>query len=138
MGDWYTIGLALGLALGCGVILSGVLATSAAGIAAAALLGAAAGVGLGAAIGDTGELLAGAAGGLLGAAAAAAVVLGARRRGGTRLGVAAYVGAAGVLLALLALVPVAGYVEAVAAPLLAVRMRTRQAARYAGLRTLAK
>jgi hypothetical protein len=39
---------------------------------------------------------------------------------------------------LLALIPAVGYVEAVAIPLLAARMRGRQAARFAGLRTLAK
>ena len=35
-------------------------------------------------------------------------------------------------------VPVAGYVEAVVLPFLAVRLRRTQAERYAGLRTLAK
>ena len=43
-----------------------------------------------------------------------------------------------MLVLLLAFVPVAGYVAVVALPLLALRMRGRQAARYAGLRTLAK
>jgi predicted PurR-regulated permease PerM len=47
-------------------------------------------------------------------------------------------GALGILVSLLALVPLAGYVLAVALPVLAVRMRGRQAARFAGLRTLAK
>ena len=59
-------------------------------------------------------------------------------RGATRFGVGAYMGALGVLVCLVAFVPVAGYVLAVALPLLAVRMRGRQAARFAGLRTLAK
>jgi hypothetical protein len=47
-------------------------------------------------------------------------------------------GALGVLICLLALVPLVGYVLAVALPILAARMRGRQAARFAGLRTLAK
>ena len=138
MGAWYTIGVTLGLALGIGVIVAGLLAVNAAGIGAAALIGAAAGVGLGIVIGDTPELVAGTLGGILGAASAAVVVRGAMRRGATRLGVAAYIGALGLLVMLVALVPIAGYVEAVVLPALAARMRGRQAARYAGLRTLAK
>jgi hypothetical protein len=43
-----------------------------------------------------------------------------------------------VLICLVALVPVAGYLATVVFPVLAARMRGRQAARFAGLRTLAK
>jgi predicted PurR-regulated permease PerM len=60
------------------------------------------------------------------------------RRGATRIGVAAYVGVVGLLVGLVGLVPLAGYVLAVVLPLLAARMRGREAARFAGLRTLAK
>ena len=67
-----------------------------------------------------------------------AVVIGATRRGATRLGLAAFVGLAGALVALLSLIPLVGYLAAVALPVLAARMRGRQAARFAGLRTLAK
>ena len=77
-------------------------------------------------------------GGVLGALAAAAVVVGALRRGATRFGVGAYMGAVGVLVCLIALIPIAGYALAVALPALAARLRGRQAARFAGLRTLAK
>jgi len=66
------------------------------------------------------------------------LVLGAIRRGGTKGGTAFLVAAAGVVVAVLALVPVVGYVEAVAVPLLAARIRRRRPERYAGLRTLAK
>jgi hypothetical protein len=45
---------------------------------------------------------------------------------------------AGVLLILLAAVPIVGYAELVAIPLLALRMRVREPERHAGLRTLAK
>jgi hypothetical protein len=65
-------------------------------------------------------------------------VLGASRRGGTRGGIALLVAAAGIAIALLALVPALGYVQAVAVPALAVRLRRRFPERYAGLRTLAK
>jgi hypothetical protein len=101
-------------------------------------VGAILGGAIGLLIGETPETIAGAVGGVLGALSAAAVVVGALRRGATRFGVGAYVGAVGILVCLLALVPLAGYVLAVALPLLATRMRGRQAARFAGLRTLAK
>jgi hypothetical protein len=138
MGPWYTIGLCLGLGLGIGVAFVGILGSNVLGVGVGALVGAVAGAALGFAIGDTAEVVAGGIGGFLGAIAAAAVVHGALRRGGTRLGIAAYVGVLGLLICLLALIPVVGYVEAVAIPLLAARMRGRGAARFAGLRTLAK
>jgi hypothetical protein len=138
MGDWYTIGLCLGLGLGVGVILSGLLGVNAVGAGVAALVGAAAGAAIGYAIGDTEEIVAGAVGGLLGAVSAAIVVRGAFRRGATRMGLAAYLGAVGLLVFLLALVPIVGYLVTVALPVLAARMRGREAARFAGLRTLAK
>jgi hypothetical protein len=108
------------------------------GLGVGALVAAAAGAAAGVAIGDTAEVVAGGVGGFLGALASAAVVHGALRRGGTRLGIAAYVGVLGLLICLLALIPAVGYVEAVAIPLMAARMRGREAARFAGLRTLAK
>ncbi len=138
MGSWYTIGLCLGLGLGIGAALVGILGSNMLGVGVAALAAAAAGAGVGIAIGGAAETIAGGVGGFLGALAAAAVVHGALRRGGTRIGIAAYVGVLGLLICLLALIPLVGYVEAVAIPLLAARMRGRQAARFAGLRTLAK
>lgn len=138
VGDWYTVGVALGVSLGLGAILAGLLAANTAGVGVAVLLGTAVGIAVGIVAGDTAELVAGALGGFLGALSAAAVVRGAMRRGATRLGVATYVGAVGVLVVLLAFVPFAGYAMAVALPLLAARLRGREAARYAGLRTLAK
>lgn len=138
MGGWYTIGLCLGLGLGIGVILCGLLGVNGVGVGIATLLAVAAGAAVGIGVGDLTETIAGGVGGLLGALAAATVVRGAIRRGATRMGIAAYVGMAGVLVCLLALIPAVGYVVVVLLPLLAVRMRGRQAARYAGLRTLAK
>jgi hypothetical protein len=138
VGSWYTIGLCLGLGLGVAVAVTGILGSNVLGIGAAAVVGAVVGGAIGLLIGDTPETIAGAVGGVLGALSAAAVVLGALRRGATRLGVGAYLGALGLVVCLLALVPLAGYVLAVALPLLAARMRGRQAARFAGLRTLAK
>lgn len=138
MGSWYTIGLCLGLGLGLAVAITGILGSNVLGIGAAAIVGAVLGGAIGLLIGETPETIAGAIGGVLGALSAAAVVVGALRRGATRFGVGAYMGALGVLVCLVAFVPLAGYVLAVALPLLAARMRGRQAARFAGLRTLAK
>lgn len=139
MGLWYTIGLALGLGLGFGVILSGLLGVNAVGAGVAAVVGATAGAAFGfVVIGDLPETVAGGIAGLIGALSAAAVVRGAMRRGATRMGIAAYVSMIGLFVCLLALIPLVGYVVTFAVPLLAARMRGRQAARYAGLRTLAK
>ena len=138
MGDWYTIGLVLGLSLGLSIAITGVLGANMLGIGAAAVIGAAVGAAIGIVVGETPETIAGIVGGVLGALAAAAVVVGALRRGATRFGVGAYMGAVGVLVCLVALIPIAGYALAVALPALAARLRGRQAARFAGLRTLAK
>jgi hypothetical protein len=138
MGAWYTIGLCLGLGLGIGIVLAGILGVNGVGVGVAALLGIAAGAAVGALVGDLAEAMAGGAAGLLGALSAATVVQGAMRRGATRVGVATFVALGGLLVCLLALIPIAGYLEVVVLPILAVRMRGRRAARFAGLRTLAK
>jgi hypothetical protein len=138
MGDWYTIGLALGVGLGIGVLLAGLLTETPLGRIAAVLLGAAAGVLVGFAVEDWTEALGGGLGGAAGALAAGQVVRGALRRGGTRGGTAVLVAGGAVILGALALVPFVGYLEALVVPALAARVRRRQAERYAGLRTLAK
>ena len=63
---------------------------------------------------------------------------GSLQRGGTRGGTAALVGLLALAAAALAFVPVAGYLETIALPLLALRARRRGGERYAGLRTLAR
>ena len=138
VGDWYTIGLCLGLSLGFSVAVTGILGANVLGIGASAVIGAAVGAGIGLAIGDTAETVAGIAGGVLGAVAAGVVVTGALRRGATRFGTGAYLAALGALICLLALIPIMGYALAVALPVLAARLSGRQAARFAGLRSLAK
>jgi hypothetical protein len=138
VGNWYTVGLLLGLGLALGVVATGILGANVLGVGASAVVGAALGVALGLLIGETEEAVACGVGAVLGSLAAAVAVRGALRRGATRFGTGAYLSAVGILIALLALVPLAGYLLAVAVPILAVRMRGRQAARFAGLRTLAK
>ncbi len=138
MGDWYTIGLALGIGTALGVLFAGLLSATPLGRISAVVLAGVAGAVAGVMIDDWTELVAGAVGGVMGAAAAAIVVSGALRRGGTRGGLALIVAAVAVGLAALAFVPGAGYLVAVALPLLAARLRLTQAERYAGLRSLAR
>ena len=138
MGDWYTIGLALGLGIALGTLFAGLLSATPLGRGAAVVLAGVAGALVGTFVDDLAELVAGGAGGVFGAIGAAIIVAGALRRGGTRAGLALIVAAVAVVLAGLAFVPVAGYLEAVVLPFLAVRLRRTQAERYAGLRTLAK
>jgi hypothetical protein len=138
MGDWYTIGLALGLGVACGVLLAALLAGSRAGGAAAVVLAAAAGAGAGFLVEDWQEILAGGVAGAVAAAAALVFVLGAQRRGGTRGGLVLIVGVFAVGLAALAFVPIVGYLQAIGVPVLAARLRRTKGERYAGLRSLAK
>jgi hypothetical protein len=140
MGAWYWIGVSAGLGAAAGVFIAGM---SAKALAVAAGVSAAAGLGLGFAIdawqpGSWGDVVAGAVGGVLAAYGAAVVVRGALRRGGTRGGTAILVAGAALVAAGLAFVPALGYLEALALPAFAARLRRRQPERYAGLRTLAK
>ena len=138
MGDWYSIGIALGVGVALGALFAGLLSATPLGRIAAVVLAGAAGALAGIVIDNTAELVAGGIAGLAGGAAAAVVVAGALRRGGTRAGLALIVAGVAVALAALAFVPVVGYLEALALPALAVRLRRTRADRYAGLRSLAK
>ena len=140
MGSWYWIGLATGIGVGAGIAIGSLLPEGRPGVVAglAALLGVAAGIGIGQLAGGWAEAAGGGSGGLLGAVSSVPIVAGALRGGGTRLGVAAIVALAGLVAAALGVVPGLGYAEAVAAPLLALRLRGRGGKRYAGLRILAK
>ena len=76
MGDWYTIGLALGLGTALGVLFAGLLSATPLGRVAAVVLAGAAGALAGAVIEDWTEIGGGAIGGLVGAVAAAISRLG--------------------------------------------------------------
>ena len=137
MGAWYWIGVSAGLGAAIGVLVAGFAARGAA--VAGLLLGA----GIGYAIdawqpGSWGDIVAAALGGALAGLGAAVIVRGALRRGGTRGGTAILVAGAALVAAGLAFVPAVGYLEAIALPAFAARLRRRQPERYAGLRTLAK
>lgn len=138
MGDWYEIGVALGLGLAAGLLFAGVLAGWRYGLVVSILGALAVGVGAGLLVkgwlGLPGSLL----GAVIGALSASIIARGALRRGATQGGTAFLVGSASIAVGLLALVPVAGYVMAVVVPALAARRARREPDRHAGLRTLAK
>ncbi|MFL5966544.1 MAG: hypothetical protein ACJ747_08335 [Gaiellaceae bacterium] len=138
MGDWYWIGVATGLGVSIGVLLAGLIGASRALLVAAVVGAGGLGILVGLGIGEWDEAIGGAAGGVLGAFGAAQLVAGTLRRGGTRLGTAAFIGLAAVVLAALAWIPAVGYLEATVVPALAARLRGRAPERYAGLRSLAR
>ena len=134
MGGWYWIGVCAGLGAAAGVLAAGVVGRA----LLAAAVATAAGIGIGLAVHGWGDGAVGAAGGLLGALGAVTIVRGALRRGGTRGGTGVLVAGAALVVAALAFVPVVGFIEALALPALAARLRRRSPERYAGLRTLAR
>ena len=138
MGTWYTLGVSAGLAAACGVLLAGLLARMPRGPVVVAILALAAGVAIGLGVWGTGEAITGAIGGLLGGFGAATIARGAAGRGGTRGGLAALLTAAALVVALLALIPIVGYLEPIVLLVLAARIRARSGSRYAGLRILAR
>ena len=137
MGDWYTIGAFLGAGIAVGLVLAGLLASSTRGLVIALVLAVAVTapfvVGF-----DWIEVVAAVVGAVLGVLSGWVVVQGALRRGGTRPGVAGFMAAGGLVLFLLAAIPLLGYAIAVAVPAYAGRIRSRQPTKYAGLRTLDK
>ncbi len=134
MGGWYWIGVLTGVGVALGVLAAGIVPLRIVAAAAAAL--AAAGIGL--AVFSWTKAVGGGVGGLAGGFGATPVVAGALRRGGTRGGLATLVGLGALGAAALAFVPVVGFLEAVALPALALRLRSRTPDRHAGLRTLAR
>ncbi len=138
MGSWYWIGVCAGLGLAVGVLLAGIFAGTRIALTAALVLAAAAGVGIGLGLGEWDEAIGGGAGGALGALGAAQLVMGTLRRGGARFGTAIFIGIAAVVLAAVAWIPIAGYLEAALVPAFAARLRGRAPERYAGLRSLAR
>jgi hypothetical protein len=134
VGAWYWIGVLAGAGAAIGVFAAGLVPFRIAAAVAAAVVAA----GIGFAVLQWDEAVGGAVGGLAGAFGAAPVVSGALRRGGTRGGLAALIGLGALGIAALAFIPIVGYLEVVALPALALRLRRQAPERYAGLRTLAR
>jgi uncharacterized transporter YbjL len=134
MGDWYTIGILVGVGAALGLAATGALRRA----FLALVVSAAVTVAIGFAFGQWDEAAGGAAGALCGALGSSPLVAGTLRRGGTRGGTALLLALAAVAGAALAFVPVVGYLEALAIPLLGARLRRRSPDTHAGLRTLAR
>ena len=137
-GAWYTAGLLAGLGTALGVLLAALLAAIRGGRLAAFVVGVVGGAVIGALPWGWEEAVAGGFGGALGGLGAAEILRGALGRGGTRGGTAVLGAGAAAGLAVLALVPFLGYLEAVVVPALAGRLRRRSGRTYAGLRILAR
>jgi hypothetical protein len=134
MGDWYTIGIVVGLGVALGVAATGVVRRALPAFVAAAVVA----VAIGLVVWSWEQAVGGAVGALCGSLGIAPLVAGTLRRGGTRGGTAALIVLASIAGAALAFVPVLGYLEAAALPVLGLRLRRRAPDRHAGLRTLAK
>ena len=138
MDDWYLIGVTLGLGIAAGVLFAGILAGLSFGWITSTLGALAVGVVAGLLVHDWTGASGGVVGALIGTFSTAVVVRGALRSGATIGGTAVILIGAAVAVALIALIPAAGYVLAVVLPVLAVRRARSEPERYAGLRTLAK
>ncbi len=134
MGDWYTVGIVVGLGAALGVAATGVLRRAPVALAVAAIVAAA----IGFAVWQWDEAAGGVAGAICGALGSSPLVSGTLRRGGTRGGTATLLGLGALVAAALAFVPVVGYLEAIAVPLLGARLRRRAPDKHAGLRSLAR
>jgi hypothetical protein len=134
VGDWYTVGILVGLGAAIGVAATGALRRAVAGVVVAIAVS----VVIGFAFGQWDEAAGGFVGAACGALGSAPLVTGTLRRGGTRGGTATLLALASLVGAALAFVPVLGYLEALAVPLLGLRLRRRSPDRHAGLRTLAR
>jgi hypothetical protein len=134
MGTWYWIGVLAGVGVALGIAAAGVLLRW----PLAALLAVVVAAAIGIAVFAWGEAVAGAVGGVAGAFGASPVVNGALRRGGTRLGLAVFVLLGALAAVALAFIPIIGFIEAIASPVVGSRLRRRTPERHAGLRTLAR
>jgi hypothetical protein len=134
MGDWYTVGILVGLGTAIGVAATGALRRAVVGLVVAV----ACSVALGFAFGHWYTAVGGAVGAACGALGSGPLVSGTLRRGGTRGGTATLLALASLVGAALAFVPVVGYLEALAVPVLGARLRRRAPDTHAGLRSLAK
>jgi hypothetical protein len=134
VGDWYTIGILVGLGAAIGTAATGALRRALAGL----VVSVAVSVIIGFAFGQWDEAAGGFVGALCGSLGSEPVVSGTLRRGGTRGGTATLIALASLVGAALAFVPAVGYLEAIAVPALGLRLRRRAPETHAGLRTLAR
>ncbi len=134
MGGWYTIGIFVGLGTSVGLAATAVAGRALIGL----VVGAVVGIALGLVFGDWEEAVGGLVGAVCGALGSGPLVAGTLRRGGTRAGTSILLGLVALVGAALAFIPVVGYLEAVAVPIVGARLRRRSPDTHAGLRTLAR
>jgi hypothetical protein len=138
MGDWYEIGITVGIGVAAGIAFAGALAGLRFGFVTTLLGALAVGVVAGLLVKGWLGVSGGVVGAVIGAVSAAAIVRGANRRGATLGGTALLLVGVAVVVGLLALIPVVGYLEAVALPFVAAKRARSGPEKYAGLRSLAK
>ena len=138
MREVWHVSISAGVGAALGVLAAGLLARWDRAPFGAALAGLVAGALVGWLVFDWKAGVAGAVGGALGGFGAGVFARGGVRRGGTPAGTAVLFAGAAVVVLALALIPIVGFLEAVAIPVLALRARRRGGEKYAGLRTLAK
>ncbi len=143
MGSWYWIGVAVGIGVSLGVFAAAFWGTGRTATYVVPVVAVGVAAAIGQFISDSepgrwGDWTGASVGAVLGLLGAVPVVVGALRRGGARAGTVVLLAGTGLVLAGLAFVPAAGYLEAVVLPALAALLRRRRPERYAGLRTLAK
>lgn len=138
MHEVWRISISAGAGAAIGLVAAGLLSRFARGAVGAAFLALVAGGALTWIVFDWKAGIAGAAGGALGGFGAGIFVRGAVKRGGTAAGTAVLLAGAAAVVFALGLIPIVGFLEALAIPALAVRARRRAGEKFAGLRTLAK
>jgi len=138
MYELWLIGIAAGIGVGLGLAAAGAFARSARAPVFAAAVALVGGGLIGWLVFDWRAGVAGAVAGALSGFGAGTFARGAVRRGGTSGGTAAIFVAAAVLSFALSFIPIVGFIEAIAIPVVGLRSRQRADEKYAGLRTLAK
>jgi len=138
MHEVWLVSISAGAGTAIGVVAAGLLARFARVPLLAAIVGLVVGGALAWQVFDWKAGIAGAIAGALGGFGAGTFARGALTRGATAAGLAVLLFLAGLGLFALGLIPIVGFLEAVAIPVYASRTRRRAGEKYAGLRTLAK
>ena len=138
MHEIWLMGIAAGIGTALGLAAAGAFARSDRAPLLAAAVALVGGGLLGWLLFDWKAGLVGAVAGVLSGFGSGTFARGAVKRGGTSGGTAAILAAAAVLALALSLIPIVGFIEAVAIPIVGLRSRQRAGEKYAGLRTLAK
>jgi hypothetical protein len=138
MHEIWLMGIAAGIGTALGLAAAGAFARSDRAPLLAAAVALVGGGFLGWLLFDWKAGLVGAIAGVLSGFGAGTFARGAVRRGGTPGGTAVILGGAALLALALSFVPIVGFVEAIAIPVVGLRSRQRAGEKYAGLRTLAK